>query len=179
LVNTYRVEVPECRLGFSSVKRLDSAKIEKPVVRTLMDRRAVGLYVNSSGIAASSLAYRGQMGDDPSVTKRRRLEQTFRSGQGTLGPVILKISPCKRSRLGTQPGLKQVYGDVLSGERRPLSPASTQLEQKADKAEWRATENNRRAQFNHSRESGGASRAGSSNWDVSHGHFRRDAAEGG
>jgi transcriptional regulator len=86
------------------------------------------------------------MGYDPSVSKRRRLEQTF---QGTLDLLILKI-------LGLQPlhgwalsqRLKQVSGDVLQVSDGSLYPALHKLEQQGwIQAEWKSTENNRRAKF--------------------------------
>lgn len=69
--------------------------------------------------------------------------------QGTLDLLILKIlalEPLHGWALGQR--LKQVSGDVLQVSDGSLYPALHKLEQNGwIKAEWRSTENNRRAKF--------------------------------
>ena len=69
--------------------------------------------------------------------------------QGTLDLLVLKIlalEPLHGWAIGLR--LKQVSGDVLQVSDGSLYPALHKLEQEGwIKAEWRASENNRRAKF--------------------------------
>ena len=76
-------------------------------------------------------------------------EQTIRSGPGDPGPPILKIlalEPLHGWAISQR--LKQVSGDVLQVSDGSLYPALHKLEQEGwIKAEWKPSENNRRAKF--------------------------------
>ena len=69
--------------------------------------------------------------------------------QGTLGLLLLKIlalEPMHGWAIGQR--LKQVSGDILQVSEGSLYPALHKLEQEGwITAEWKATENNRRAKF--------------------------------
>src|ERR671932_1135654 len=69
--------------------------------------------------------------------------------QGTLDLLILKILALEPLHgWAISQGLKQVSGDVLQVSDGSLSPALHKLEQEGwIKAEWRPSENNRRAKY--------------------------------
>ncbi len=85
-----------------------------------------------------------------SVTKGERTDvKTFRPGPGTLDLLLLKIltlEPLNGFAISVR--LKQVSGDVLQVSDGSLYPALHKLAQEGwIKAEWKPSENNRRAKF--------------------------------
>lgn len=107
------------------------------------------LYVTSKVVDAP-LAYRGKLRYDPSVTVwRRPVSKPSDLVQGTLDLLILKIlalQPLHGWALSQR--LKQVSGDVLQVSDGSLYPALHKLERQGwIHAEWKPTENNRRAKF--------------------------------
>ena len=84
-----------------------------------------------------------------SVTEGRTHEQTVRPGPGHPGPAYLKIlalEPLHGWAISQR--LKQVSGDVLQVSDGSLYPALHKLEQEGwITAEWKPSENNRRAKF--------------------------------
>jgi PadR family transcriptional regulator, regulatory protein PadR len=84
-----------------------------------------------------------------SVTKGEHMSRPTDLVQGTLDLLILKIlalEPLHGWAIGQQ--LKQVSGDVLQVSDGSLYPALQKLEQEGwITAEWRPSENNRRAKF--------------------------------
>jgi PadR family transcriptional regulator, regulatory protein PadR len=84
-----------------------------------------------------------------SVTKGGYMSKPTDLVQGTLDLLILKIlalEPLHGWAIGQR--LKQVSGDVLSVSDGSLYPALHKLEQEGwIKAEWKPSENNRRAKF--------------------------------
>jgi transcriptional regulator len=85
----------------------------------------------------------------PSVTGERQVSKPVDLVQGTLDLLILKIlalQPLHGWALSQR--LKQVSGEVLQVSDGSLYPALHKLEQQGwIKAEWKASENNRRAKF--------------------------------
>jgi PadR family transcriptional regulator, regulatory protein PadR len=98
----------------------------------------------------SPLAYRGKEQYDLSVTVGSgRMSKPSDLVQGTLDVLILKIialEPLHGWALSQR--LKQVSADVLQVSEGSLYPALHKLEQQGwIHAEWKSTENNRRAKF--------------------------------
>src|SRR5262249_15038295 len=84
-----------------------------------------------------------------SVTERGRMSKPSDLVQGTLDLLLLKIlalEPLNGYAISQR--LKQVSGDVLQVSDGSLYPALHKLEQEGwISAEWKVTENNRRAKF--------------------------------
>ena len=84
-----------------------------------------------------------------SVTEGTRVSKPSDLVQGTLDLLILKIlalEPLHGWAIGQR--LRQVSGDILQVSDGSLYPALHKLENEGwIKAEWKATENNRRAKF--------------------------------
>jgi len=95
------------------------------------------------------LAYRGGKAILIPVTKGERMSKPTDLIQGTLDLLILKIlalEPLNGWAIGQR--LKQVSGEVLQVSDGSLYPALHKLEQEGwIKAEWKLSENNRRAKF--------------------------------
>jgi transcriptional regulator len=95
------------------------------------------------------LAYRGEVRYDTSVTERKRMSKPPDLIQGTLDLLVLKIlalEPLHGWALSQR--LKQVSGDALQVSDGSLYPSLHKLEQQGwIQAEWKPTENNRRAKF--------------------------------
>ena len=85
----------------------------------------------------------------PSVSEGKRMSKPSDLVQGTLDLLIMKIlalEPLHGWAIGQR--LKQVSGDVLQVSDGSLYPALHKLEQQGwIEAEWKPTENNRRAKF--------------------------------
>jgi PadR family transcriptional regulator, regulatory protein PadR len=95
------------------------------------------------------LAYRGERDYFGSVTERNRVSKPSDLLQGTLDLLLLKIlalEPLNGWSISQR--LRQVSGDVLQVSDGSLYPALHKLEQEGwITAEWRPSENNRRAKF--------------------------------
>src|SRR5260370_36889146 len=96
------------------------------------------------------LAYRGKNDRFPSVTRgSSRMSKPSDLVQGTLDLLLLKIltlEPLNGFAISIR--LKQVSGDVLQVSDGSLYPALHKLEQEGwIAADWRPSENNRRAKF--------------------------------
>jgi PadR family transcriptional regulator PadR len=95
------------------------------------------------------LAYREESTYSHSVTDRKAMSKPSDLVQGTLDLLLLKIlalEPLNGWAIGQR--LKQVSGDVLQVSDGSLYPALHKLEQEGFiTAEWKPSENNRRAKF--------------------------------
>ena len=100
-------------------------------------------------MAVAPLAYRGEMRLFSLGNREESLSKPTDLVQGTLDLLVLKIlalQPLHGWALSQR--LKQVSGDVLQVSDGSLYPALHKLEQQGwIRAEWKPTENNRRAKF--------------------------------
>src|SRR6266851_4591010 len=101
------------------------------------------------GTSVFPLAYRGEFGMMLSVTEERPMSKPSDLVQGTLDLLLLKIlalEPLHWWAISLR--LKSISGDVLQVSEGSLYPALHKLEQEGwITAEWKQTENNRRAKF--------------------------------
>jgi PadR family transcriptional regulator, regulatory protein PadR len=102
-----------------------------------------------NGQSATPLAYRGQIVYDHLGNRGDCVSKPADLVQGTLDLLLLKIlalEPLHGWAISQR--LKQVSGDILQVSDGSLYPALHKLEQEGwITAEWKATENNRRAKF--------------------------------
>lgn len=85
----------------------------------------------------------------PSVTKEKNMSKPSDLVQGTLDLLVLKILALESLHgWAISQRLKQVSGDVLQVSDGSLYPSLHKLEQEGwIKAEWKPSENNRRAKY--------------------------------
>jgi PadR family transcriptional regulator, regulatory protein PadR len=101
--------------------------------------------VNSTG----PLAYRGETRYDHLDNRGEKVSKPSDLVQGTLDLLLLKILALEPLHgWAVSQRLKQISGEVLQVSDGSLYPALHKLEQEGwITAEWKATENNRRAKF--------------------------------